>query len=419
MLEHDKSFQRQSKFVVLFLFVVFLGLAFYGAVKYALPLLLPFVIAFLLAFLLQKPLKFLTEKTHIKKGFWAAVIVLLAVTAVGYVLFLAFSKIYAQLEGLSQYLISKLDDIPEFLKEVEKTVLDLAHVIPDRYESTATTSINDFFNDLLQKYQDMSGSNGTEGSFNLKDFVSNLDIAWIKTPLNGVWDMAKRVPMIIVGIVLTVVATIFTATDWQRLVGFIKRQLPEDKRNALTIAKRSLTGTVGKLLLSYIALMGITFTEMLISMALARAFGVLDSDFWIAVAFIVAVVDILPVLGTGSVVVPWAIVSFATDKTGLGIWLLVTYAVITVVRQYLEPKLVANNLGLPPVLTLAGMYVGTQLFGFVGMVLVPVSLMLLKVLNDEGVIRLWKPNENRARPLRVRHAKVRKAKKLASAGKKP
>jgi len=198
------------------------------------------------------------------------------------------------------------------------------------------------------------------------------------------------VPLMVVGVLLTVIATIFTATDYDRLVGFIRRQLPEDKRGALSLAKRTIGSSVSKLLKSYLTIMFITFVEMWISLGIAKAVGVYDGNYVVAIALITAVVDILPVLGTGSVVIPWAIVSFATGKVGLGIWLLVTYAVITVARQILEPKLVAGNLGLPPVLTLCAMYVGVQLFGFVGLFLLPISLMLIKVLNDQGVLHLWK-----------------------------
>ena len=89
--------------------------------------------------------------------------------------------------------------------------------------------------------------------------------------------------------------------------------------------------------------------------------------------------------------IPWAIYSLITGKIGLAIGLFIVYAIIYVVRQVIEPKIVGGTVGLPPFITLMGMYVGSQLFGFIGIFLVPIMIIIVKLLNDEGVIHLWKP----------------------------
>ena len=76
-------------------------------------------------------------------------------------------------------------------------------------------------------------------------------------------------------------------------------------------------------------------------------------------------------------------------NVGLGIGLVVLYALITVIRQILEPRLVAMNVGLPPIVTLAGMYLGLQLFGVVGIFALPITFVMVKVLNEEGIIHVW------------------------------
>ena len=93
--------------------------------------------------------------------------------------------------------------------------------------------------------------------------------------------------------------------------------------------------------------------------------------------------------GTGTVLVPWAVVSLFNGNIGLGIGLLVIYGLITVIRQILEPRLVAMNVGLPPIVTLAGMYLGLQLFGVVGLFALPITFVMVKVLNEEGIIHVW------------------------------
>ena len=92
--------------------------------------------------------------------------------------------------------------------------------------------------------------------------------------------------------------------------------------------------------------------------------------------------------------IPWALISFVTGNTSQGIGLLVIYVVISVIRQYIEPKIVGESLGVNPLITLAGLYFGLKLFGFLGMFVVPLGIMTLKAFNDTGRISLWKTPEN-------------------------
>ena len=126
--------------------------------------------------------------------------------------------------------------------------------------------------------------------------------------------------------------------------------------------------------------------------------GIYKSGYIIEISIITAIVDIVPVLGTGTIMVPWALYSLITGKISLGIGLIVVYVIILVLRQVLEPKLVATKLGLPPVLTIAAMYIGTQLFGFIGLFLMPIITIMIKRLNDEGVLHIWKSGKSAEPP---------------------
>lgn len=110
----------------------------------------------------------------------------------------------------------------------------------------------------------------------------------------------------------------------------------------------------------------------------------------ILVAALIAVVDILPVLGTGTVVLPWAAFALLQGQHRLFIGLLVMYAVIALVRNILEPRLVSHQIGLHPLATLFFMYVGLQILGLAGMLLFPVLAMVSVQLQKEGKIHLWK-----------------------------
>ena len=98
----------------------------------------------------------------------------------------------------------------------------------------------------------------------------------------------------------------------------------------------------------------------------------------------------MPILGTGAVLIPWSIINLILGNTKLGIGMLILYIVITAVRQTIEPKIVGQQIGLHPIITLVLMYVGAQLIGVLGLLLLPVIATIIKTLNDEGTIHLFK-----------------------------
>lgn len=98
----------------------------------------------------------------------------------------------------------------------------------------------------------------------------------------------------------------------------------------------------------------------------------------------------MPILGTGSILVPWSIIAFIMGNTKIGIGMLVLYILITVVKQIIEPKIVGQQIGLHPIITLILMYVGVNLMGLLGLLALPILATILVKLNNEGSIRLFK-----------------------------
>ena len=135
---------------------------------------------------------------------------------------------------------------------------------------------------------------------------------------------------------------------------------------------------------SYALIMSITFVELSIGLTLA---GIKHP---VLVAFIIALFDILPVLGTGGIMIPWTILTAIQGNGPMALKMLAIYVVITVIRNIIEPKIVGSQLGLHPVVTLCSMFVGAQVFGVIGLFGFPIGLSLLRYLNDHGVIRLFR-----------------------------
>ena len=130
--------------------------------------------------------------------------------------------------------------------------------------------------------------------------------------------------------------------------------------------------------------MSITFIELSIGLSILKV------ENSIIIAFLIAIFDILPVLGTGGIMIPWTIITAIQGNIPMAIALLVVYLVITIIRNIIEPKIVGSQIGLHPVVTLVSMFVGAQMFGVIGLFGFPITLSLLRHLNDTGVIKLFK-----------------------------
>jgi predicted PurR-regulated permease PerM len=170
---------------------------------------------------------------------------------------------------------------------------------------------------------------------------------------------------------------------------FILAQFRPEQQGLIIEIKNSLFSTIGKYLRSYSVLMLITFVELLVFFLI---FSIKPA---LTLAFLIAIVDILPVLGVGTVLIPWAAFYLLSGSPWQALIIACIYIVITVVRQILEPKVIGDHVGMLPILTLFCIWVGLKLFGFGGVFLIPIMVVVLKNLHDSGMIHIWKvPKEN-------------------------
>ncbi len=183
-------------------------------------------------------------------------------------------------------------------------------------------------------------------------------------------------------------------TSYKEIKEFIYRQISEEKGKKLSQTKTVLFSTLGKMAKAYCLLMLITFSEISIGLGLLKVAGIYEVNYILVIAIVTALVDIVPVLGTGTILIPWSAYLLITGEFGGGIGLLVMYAIITVIRQIIEPKLVADQVGLPPVITIMSMYIGAKVFGPIGIFLLPIIVILIKLLNDKGIIKIFKTSNS-------------------------
>lgn len=380
---------RRKRIINFLYFSIIIGLA-YLFFKYCFWAVFPFILAFMIASAVQKPTFLITNKLKIKKSFIAVFFVIIIFLFAGGVISLVGVKLVDSAKSLFSFVAAKLTDFPSLVEDVKKWTLSVITVLPDRAEASVTESMTGWFDTLRDKSAGevastiMDSTSGGEG-FSLSAFM---------TPLSGLWNTVKGIPGFLVAIVISVLASCFMAADYDWIVGFIKKQLPENKRHKLSAAKRIVFTSLGKLVRSYALIICITGTEVFVGLNILSFLNIYNSGNILTIAVVIAIFDILPVLGTGTFMIPWAAYSLITGKISLAVGLFVIYVIIYVIRQIIEPKIVGGTVGLPAVLTLMGMYIGSQLFGFIGIFLLPILMIIVKLLNDEGVIHLWKPTEH-------------------------
>ena len=164
----------------------------------------------------------------------------------------------------------------------------------------------------------------------------------------------------------------------------IRDRIPAKFRQGCSQLSSGLFSVMWGWLKAQLLLSAITFAQ------LSLFFYALKIDYALVLAFIVSVIDMLPVLGTGTVLLPWAAILLITGSTGRALGLLIAYLTATLVRNCLQPKLVSSQIGLNPAITIFSMYVGYCIFGITGMIFFPVLIIMVKQLNDWGYISLWK-----------------------------
>ena len=374
--------EKRKEFIIDVVYIALLVGLFYLFFRYAFGVCFPFIIAIFIAVLLQKPVNAIMKKTKGKgRGIVSALLAVFCFVIVGSVAVALLLKLFNEFKGFISYLLMRMENADLFISQVQGWINTKLTVIPENIR----TGLSEYVSETLGNFLG-TAEQSAELTVQTKQ---SIDWSWLASPIGAVWGTAKQIPMVAVGILVAIVSCCFMTADYATVKKLVVRIAGEKNSVKLIAAKRILFSTLGKLAKAYLLLILITFTEMMLGLGLLKITGLYDGGYIFIISLITAIVDILPVLGTGTILIPWGIWSLLTGKIGFGIGIIVLYVIITVIRQTIEPKLVASQLGLPAFVTIIAMYLGTQLFGFIGLFLLPVSIMLIKVLNDEGIINLF------------------------------
>lgn len=368
-MNREERLRRQKDFLTGFAFWVVWLVILWVVLKAAGSVLFPFLAAFAVAALLAGAVKFITERTHIKRGIVAVTTVLFFYILLAAVLYFAGSYLVRLIYDLTRELsVFFSDTVVPVMQRFYQWVERLSVVFYPVGQTEKTQGLQDV------------GAESAQTIKNAGKLMSGISDGVI----DGVSGMAAGIPGFFMKLLIAVIATVFMELEFPEIKAFLKRQIPAEYQRAFRDGKNYVTGTMGKCILSYCLIFGITFAELtagLFLLGIKNAF---------AIAFIIAVLDILPVLGTGTVLIPWAVLAFASGRISTGVGVFGLYLVITVVRNLIEPKLVGKQMGLSPVIMLPCMLIGLKFFGIIGLFVVPLLVSFLKQLNDRGIIKIFR-----------------------------
>jgi sporulation integral membrane protein YtvI len=329
----------------------------YGAIAfvlvgYVLPLVFPFVLAVLLAVAMEPAVRWLAQNARISRALACGLVLALACGILLTVLGIGMSRLFTELFNLSGSLPQYYKQASGMVEDLAKTIGEFASALPTPLQTTMSQQLGRVYT-ALEKL------------------------------LGAVFEGVKGLPSLFGLFVVTVIATYFVSRDKDMLLDLLQRVFPGISTGKVTQARTEvLESTVGLLKAQMIL--------VLVTMAIVTvALSLMGSEYALVLGIITGLLDVLPIVGPGMVFVPWALYSLVFGSPVFGVMLFGLYGVMSATRQVLETKIIGERTGLHPLLTLLSMYLGIRFFGAAGIIIGPLSAIVLKAVVRAGLIPGW------------------------------
>ena len=313
----------------------------FAIVEYLLPVILPFLIAWMVAAITSGPARSLSLKIKAPEGIIRLVMSLM-------IIIIFFSSLTILIWQGAVAIFRFLSDIDEGsrLYEVLNTILS-----PDA----------PLFGDYLPE----GLADGVSGA------IERMISGGISMLVDGITSLAAALPQLFFFILVTLISLVYFALDYDKIRIFLTKLLPQKAVDIMGKVKSGILFVIKKYIFSYALILLITYTTLLIGLS------ILGVGHVAVVALFIALLDILPIIGVGTVLLPWGIFELVTANRFLGIGLIALFVINAIIRQFTEPKIVGKSLDIHPIATLMMIYVGYALFGLIGMLILPIIIVSL------------------------------------------
>lgn len=347
-----------KKFLYVILILVGLFFAFKLAIFYT-----PFLIAFIISLMVEPAIRFIMKKMKFTRK-TSSIIIFIIVSAI-------------IIGAVAWGIVALISEASNLLQDLNGYV-EKAYILFQNLTSKFDFNKIHLPTELTSIIQNSTG-----------DVLTSVS-GWVRNFLTGLLNIITSMPSIIIYFVVTIMALYLICVDKVYILDQIEHHFPQRWVFKVGTHIKDLTKTLGGYLKAEATLILVSFIISLIGLSMLK-FANFNIEFPLIMALFIGFVDALPILGSGTVMIPWAIISGLNGDLKLGIAIIVLLIIMSTVRQFLEPKLVSKHIGTHPIFTLIAMYTGFKFIGVLGMLVGPIILIIIKnvfaTLIDEGVIK--------------------------------
>lgn len=353
-------FKVIRKILNIFIIIVLIYISTKLAIFY-----LPFLIAFVISLIVEPAIKYLMKITKLNRKLSSIII---------------FVIFFSIIIGVTIWGITALISESTNLLQTLNIYIDKAYTqIQDVIGKLEITKIN-ISNNVLNIAENSS-----------REILLKLS-TWITNFLTKLMNVITSTPVITIYVVITVLSLYFICTDKIYMLDIMENYIPSKWIQRISINVKQISRSLGGYLKAEIILIFVSFIISVIGLYILKFLG-MDIKYPLLMALAIGFVDALPILGSGTVMVPWAVISALNGDINLGISIIVLWIFMSVIRQFLEPKIVSGKIGIHPIFTLIAMYTGFKVIGIMGMLVGPIVLIILKnvfstVLDEGGTKKL-------------------------------
>lgn len=355
--------------------VLFTGLFLVLGVKFIVYF-MPFVIGWFIAFIVHPVVNWLEKKFGIVKKFGSAITIVIVLVAVVGIIYLLVRKLFGELQIILQNLPQMYGDFEEGIRNITDTLSGVIAILPEglRIGGSAVAS-------------DMNQALG-----GIVDKISGPTVAIAER-------FVRQIPGLLIGTIVCILSAYFIVADREKLIDTFKKFSPDPIVERVSLAIYNLKYSVGGYFKAQFQIMLVIWGILIVG------FMILGIEFNFLLSIFIAFLDFLPFFGTGTAFVPWIIYELLTADYKMALGLLVLYPITQIVHRTIEPKLLGDSVGLPPLLTLVFIYIGYKVGSVLGMIFaVPVGIIIINmykagafdyILDDakillEGILNLRK-----------------------------
>lgn len=312
---------------------------------------MPFVFGFVFSLIANPIVHFFEKKLKMKRKYGSVLMIVLVIAVIALLFYGVILALAAGIESFVAYVPTMTANAGKELMQAGEQLESLLMRLPF-VQNIRLEEIGETLSGYITEF--MSGSG--------------------EPTVLAIGDFAKRIPDVLVGVIVGLLATYFFIADHEKLAAMIERHVPESLRSQTRRISDQLVRVVGGYFKAQLKIMGVIYVVVFIGLL------ILGVDYAWLIGFGIAFLDMLPVFGTGTVLCPWAVIKLFSGNYMTALGMLILYAVTLVVHQLVQPKLIGESVGMDPFAALFFMFVGYRISNVIGMIIaIPVGMILINL----------------------------------------